>query len=118
MYILINDQDKNSKTQKAQSDFLIFLTVFWNLSRIYLGCKLWKEIHFCHQAFGNFHSHKGVFLGGPVVKNPPANGGDTGSIPGLERSPEEGNGSPLQYFAWEILGTEKTTVGSRESDTT
>ena len=23
--------------------------------------------------------------GGPVVKNPPANAGDTGSIPGLER---------------------------------
>ena len=42
-----------------------------------------------------------------MVKNPPANGGDTGSIPGLERSPEEGNGNPLQYFAWEILGTEK-----------
>jgi len=53
-----------------------------------------------------------------VVKNPPANGGDTGSIPGLERSPEEGNGNLLQYFAWEIVGTEKTTVGSQESDTT
>ena len=26
------------------------------------------------------------FLGGPVVKNPPANVGDTGSVPGLGRS--------------------------------
>ena len=26
------------------------------------------------------------FPGGPVVKNPPANAGDTGSIPGLGRS--------------------------------
>jgi len=26
------------------------------------------------------------FLGGPVVKNLPANAADTGSIPGLERS--------------------------------
>ena len=26
------------------------------------------------------------FPGGPVVKNPPANEGDTGSIPGLGRS--------------------------------
>ena len=26
------------------------------------------------------------FPGGSVVKNPPANAGDTGSIPGLERS--------------------------------
>ena len=35
-----------------------------------------------------------------VVKNPPATAGDvrdTGSIPGLGRSPGEGNGNPLQY---------------------
>jgi len=35
-----------------------------------------------------------------VVKNPPANAGDTrdmGSIPGWGRSPEGGNGNPLQY---------------------
>ena len=37
------------------------------------------------------------FSGGSVVKNPPANAGDLGSIPGLGRSPGEGNGSPLQY---------------------
>ena len=35
--------------------------------------------------------------GGTVVKNPPADAGDTGPIPGLERSPGEGNGKPLQY---------------------
>ena len=37
---------------------------------------------------------------GSVVKNPPANAGDTqdvGSIPGSGRSPGEGNGNPLQY---------------------
>ena len=32
-----------------------------------------------------------------MVKNPPANAGDTGSIPGLGRSPGEGNGNALQY---------------------
>ena len=35
-----------------------------------------------------------------MVKNQPANTGDTrdtGSIPGLGRSPGEGNGNPLQY---------------------
>ena len=31
------------------------------------------------------------------VKNLPANAGDVGSIPGLGRSPGEGNGNPLQY---------------------
>ena len=37
------------------------------------------------------------FPGGSAVKNPPANAGDTGSIPGLGRSPGEGNDYPLQY---------------------
>ena len=37
------------------------------------------------------------FPGGSVVKKVPANAGDMGSIPGLGRSPEEGNGNPLQY---------------------
>ena len=32
-----------------------------------------------------------------MVKNRPANAGDVGSIPGLGRSPGEGNGNPLQY---------------------
>ena len=41
------------------------------------------------------------FPGGSVVKNLPAKAGDAGdlgSIPGLGRSPGEGNGNPLQYF--------------------
>jgi len=32
-----------------------------------------------------------------LVKNPPANAGDLGLIPGLGRSPGEGRGYPLQY---------------------
>ena len=35
--------------------------------------------------------------GGSAVKNPPANAGDTGLIPGSGRSPGEGNDNPLQY---------------------
>ena len=35
--------------------------------------------------------------GGSVVKNPPANAGDLGSILMLGRSPGERNGNPLQY---------------------
>ena len=37
------------------------------------------------------------FPGGSVIKNPPANAGDLDLIPGLRRSPGEGNGNPLQY---------------------
>ena len=43
---------------------------------------------------GNF---TGDFPGGSVVKNPPANAGDSGSLPGLGRSPGERSGNPLQY---------------------
>ena len=44
------------------------------------------------------------FLGGSVGKNLPAStgdAGDVGSVPGLERSPGEGNGSPFQYSCLE-----------------
>ena len=41
-------------------------------------------------------------FGGSVVKTPPANAGDAGSIPRLGRSPGEGNGNPLQYCCLEI----------------
>ena len=36
-----------------------------------------------------------------MVKNPPANAGDPSSIPGLGRSPGEGNGNSLQYSCLE-----------------
>ena len=37
-----------------------------------------------------------VFPGGSDSKEPVYNAGDLGSIPGSGRSPEEGNGNPLQ----------------------
>ena len=37
------------------------------------------------------------FPGGSVVENPLASSADMGSIPGLGRSPGEGNGNPVQY---------------------
>ena len=43
-----------------------------------------------------------------MVKNTPANAGDTGSIPGSGRSPEEGNGNSLQYSSWENLWTDES----------
>ena len=41
------------------------------------------------------------FPGGSVVKNPPANVGHTGSIPGSGGSLGVGNGNPLQYSCLE-----------------
>ena len=57
-----------------------------------------------------------------MVKNPPANAGDMGSIPGLGRSPGEGNGylflyscleNPMDRGAWWV-----TVHGVAKSDTT
>ena len=57
-----------------------------------------------------------------MVKNPSANAGDAGSNPGLGRSPEKGNGNPLQYSCLGNpmdRGTWQATVhGVAESDTT
>ena len=41
------------------------------------------------------------FPGGSEVKVSACHAGDLGSIPGLERSPGEGNGNPLQYSCLE-----------------
>ena len=49
-------------------------------------------------------SIKGVFgtsLLAEMVKVSAYNAGDPGSIPGLGRSPREGNGNPLQYSCLE-----------------
>ena len=48
------------------------------------------------------------FPGGSVGKNPPVNAGDMGLIPGLGRSPGEGNGNPLQYSCLEYPMDEGT----------
>ena len=57
-----------------------------------------------------------------MVKNLPANAGDTGLILALGRSPGEGNGSPLQYSCLEN-STDRTTwqaiaMGLQELDMT
>ena len=41
------------------------------------------------------------FPGGSLLKNPPANAEDAGSIRGLGRSPRGGNGNSLQYSCLE-----------------
>ena len=61
----------------------------------------------CSLGSGQHRARSGVvggFPGGTIVKNPPANVGDTrdaGSIPGSGRSPGVGNGNPLQYSCLE-----------------
>ena len=60
--------------------------------------------------------------GGSVVKNPFANAGDMGSIPGSGRSPGGANGNPLQHPCLETPTEEELgglpSWGSKELDTT
>ena len=55
---------------------------------------VWFSAWKCWRCFWNLFLNEG-FPGGAVVKKPPANAGDTDSIPGLGKPPEEGNGNPL-----------------------
>ena len=47
------------------------------------------------------------FPGGSVVKNLPVNAGDVHLIPGLGRSPGEGNGNHSSILAWRTPWTEE-----------
>ena len=69
------------------------------------------------------HSKSKGLPGGSAVKNPLANAGDLGSIPGLGRFPGEGNGDPHQYSCLENhieRGAWRATFHgvTKESDTT
>ena len=46
-----------------------------------------------------------------MVKNPLANAGDPGSIPGLGRSPELANGNPFQSSCLGIPWIERSPAG-------
>ena len=71
-----------------------------------------------------FCARYGVYVGfpsGSVVKNPPTNTGDIGSIPGSGRSPGEGNGNPLQYSCLKNpmdRGVWQASGGYKKSDMT
>ena len=65
--------------------------------------------------------------GSSVLKNMPANAGETGSIPGSGRAPGEGNGNPLQYSclgnlleggAWRSLESQKIQTQLSKETTT
>ena len=67
--------------------------VFWGEAR---GKTLIWDVRL--SMFGGCFPLFGDFPGGSVVKDPSTSSGDVGSVPGLGRSPGEGNGNPLQYY--------------------
>ena len=78
--------------------------VFSSLKVGWICWEIWQWYHFsadfcvfCFFFFNPLYRKLEGFRGGSVVQNPTANVGDMGLIPGLERSPGEGNGNPFQY---------------------
>ena len=66
-----------------------------------MDCLKTKEVFYFKFFFKLFTLYWGIAsLGAQMVKNPD-NAGDPGLIPGSGRSPEEGNGYPLQYSCLE-----------------
>ena len=55
----------------------------------------------CWVKFRGFLDHFGVFPVGSDGEESARNAGDPGLVPGLGRSPGEGNGNPLQYSCLE-----------------
>ena len=65
----------------------------------FLDCDLYgilgeKAIQVCMQMYRFFQN---VFMSVLIVKNPAANAGDVGPVPGWGRSPGGGHSNPLQY---------------------
>ena len=58
---------------------------------------------------------------GSLAKNPPANAGDSDSVPGSGRCPGAGNATHSSILSWETLWTEETArlqfMGSQKSQT-
>ena len=66
------------------------------------------------------NTHKKGFPGGSDDKESTCNAGDLGSVPGLGRSPREGNGYPLLYSGMENSmhrGAWQATHGVAKSQT-
>ena len=85
----------------AQSHGQVWVRVGWNPALKYCVCSSSSvtSVSFNSYLYKGRASQVAI-----VVKNPPANAGDSreaGSIPGLGRSPGVGNGNPLQYSCLE-----------------
>ena len=85
LFLILILQIFNSKLQVSKSSFLSSFTVFFiscsfNSLPIHHSCSLFLS-----------------FPGGSDGKESACNAGDPSLIPGLARSPGEGNGNPLQY---------------------
>ena len=59
-----------------------------------------------HNVVNRLYANVG-FPGGTVMENPPANGGDSGSITGQEDPLEKGTATQSSIFTWRVPWTEE-----------
>ena len=90
----------------------------WQLTVVFLSGKfhgerrMWATIHRVTKSWTRLKRHS-THTGGSSGKESTCNAGDPGSIPGLGRSPEEGNSYRLQYSCLEnsmVRGAWQATV--------
>ena len=79
------------------------LFIYQEVSRLWSKSVVQNKVVVITDAISGLGKGKQVlgFPDGSVVKNLPANTGDSGLIPGSGRPPREGNGNPLQYSCLE-----------------
>ena len=100
------------------------LFIYQEVSRLWSKSVVQNKVVVITDAISGLGKGKQVlgFPDGSVVKNLPANTGDSGLIPGSGRPPREGNGNPLPYSCLENpmdRGTWWAAVyGVTDSDTT
>ena len=114
---------QDSQTCKWQI-WLLTPTFLWTLTRTLQELQEWWERPMKSVGWVRRHAEgdAGVkeedlvwlelgFPGGSVSKEPACNAGDLGLIPGLGRSPGEGQGNPFQYSCLESPHGQRSLVG-------
>ena len=86
-----------------------------------MACSVWVAVMKQLKSINAYFSDVQGFSCGSAGKESACNAGDLGSIHGLERSPGEGNGNPLQYSCLENPMDREawwaTVQGSQDLDT-
>ena len=80
-----------------------FIHIHIKHSHTYMHICPYTDVHTNILIYTHTHTHTyDGFPGGSVVKNPPANAGDGGSIPGSGEFPGEKMATHSSVLAWEI----------------
>ena len=104
LYLMRLHSLKLSSSRKRSITYIFHMTWFWHFPKVSHVTGVLQFLSFrpvtCFLLLPLLNWGSVMFLGFPGIsdgKESAWNAGDLGSIPGLGRSPGEGNGNPLQY---------------------